>query len=340
MTPRRALLPAVAVFVPVLVAAALIDMRAAAAAWLYLFILSLGLSAGAISLLLTGRLTDGAWFDALEPVLLPMARAVPLVGLCFVPLMVAAPLILPWADGGARDELVAAFYLDWPLAILRAVVAVAGWSAIAWLVVGRPRGTAQVASAIALIFHVVMVTFLSYDWVMALQPGFTSTAFGAHTAVIFLLSALCAAVLVSPPAAGKPCGDIAGLVMAGILGSVYMAFMQFLIVWYGDLGETTIFYLDRAGIAGVATVIAALVFGGLAPMVLLLPEAGRRHPARLRMAAALTLAGIGLYWGWVVLGLFGPAAIVAGTLSLVATVVAGAVGARIRLADTPIAEGP
>ena len=157
-----------------------------------------------------------------------------------------------------------------------------------------------------------MVTLIGYDWILALQPALTSTAFGAHVAVLFLLSALAFAALFSPLEPEKASKDVAGLIIACVLGTVYLGFMQFLIIWYGDLKDTTKFYLDRAGLAPRATIIAALILGGLVPLAMLVSEEGRRSPEIVRGAALFVLIGIVLHWAWVIFDLFpGTALIIA-----------------------------
>lgn len=294
-----------------------IDMRAVGAAWLFATFLALGLSAGALSLLLTGRLTGGAWIGALEPVLRPMAAMVPLIGVAFVSLLFLMPVLYPWAAGGAHDQLVGLFYLNRPLLVLRLVLAFAGWSLAAFVIVDIPGARGQVFAALALVFHVIMTTFLAYDWMLALQPAFTSSAFGAFACILFLMSALCLGALLAP-LEDKPLRDVAGLIIAAALAVIYIGFMQFLIIWYGNLPETAKFYLDRSGPAATPVLVAALVVGGLLPIALLLSSAARRSQARVRFAGACGLVGIALHWGWCAMGMFGDGAVAASPFALLA----------------------
>lgn len=296
--------------------------REAAAAWLFAAFFALGLSAGAISLLLAGRLTGGDWIETLRPALRPMARAIPAIGIVFIPLLFALPLIEPWAAEGAHDPSVASFYLNWPLFTLRMAIAFAGWSVIAFLVLDIPDGRGAVAAGLGLVFHIVMTSFLAYDWILALQPAFTSSVFGAQTAILFLLSALCLAVLTAPVPQGKTLRDIAGLMIAGMAGSVYLGFMQFLIIWYGNLPDTVQFYLERESIGWLGILVIVLVIGALVPIALLLPSSGRASFTTVRAAALLVLVGVMLRWSWCVLALFHPAAIVMAPFALAAVLAA------------------
>ncbi len=289
--------------------ATLLDPRAAAAAWLFTLILATSLTAGAVSLLLTAKLTGGVWAEALAPALVPLARVAPLCGIAFIPLFFFLAALYPWAASGPEHASVGAYYLNPAFLAVRLAIAFAGWGLLAWLVVPLRGAVGQVASGVGLVFHIVMTTALAYDWLLALQPAVTSSVFGAHVAILFLLSALAFGALFSRLRPHKAAKDVAGLIIAAMLGTIYLDFMQYLIIWYGDLSDTAKFYLDRTGPAPTAALIAALVVGGIVPLALLLPEARRSDPRAVRAASALVLVGIALHWGWCVFALFAPAAL-------------------------------
>ena len=97
------------------IVAAIVDPRLAAVGWLYAAILATSMPVGALTLLLTGKLTGGLWVEsARAAVLLPLSRLVPLAGLAFIPLLFLLAQIYPWAAEGARDASVGAFYLTGP----------------------------------------------------------------------------------------------------------------------------------------------------------------------------------------------------------------------------------
>lgn len=323
---------------------AVFDFHAAASAWLFAAFLAMGLSAGAVSALLTARLTGGAWAEALAPALRPMAGAMPLIGVVFLVLFLFVPTLYPWAGEGAHDHLVGLLFLNWPLVVAKLVVAIAGWSFAAFFVLAMPAGRGQAAAGGMLVFHVVITTFLAYDWVLALQPAFTSSVFGAFTCILFLYSALALAAFFRPIASDKARIDVAGLIIACALGTLYIGFMQFLIIWYGDLPDTSKFYLDRASTPAVVILVAALVVGDLLPIALLLTPAGRRSRGRLRLAAGCALAGIAMHWGWCAMGLAGFAAVLVMPFALLAVFaafafIAGRMAIHVRPAIGEAADG-
>lgn len=299
--------------------------------WLFAALLGMSMPVGALTLLMIGKLTGGLWVESLASVLLPLSRLVPVAGLAFIPLLFFLAQIYPWAAEGAKDMSVGALYLNWPFVAVRLVVAFAGWSLLAFVVVPLPGSAGQIAAGVGLIFHIVMTTLIGYDWILALQPALTTTAFGAHMAVLFLLSALAFAALFGRLEPEKASKDVAGLIIACVLGAVYLGFMQFLIIWYGDLKDTAKFYLDRAGPAPRSTIIAALILGGLVPLAMLISEEGRRSPEIVRGAALFVLMGIVLHWAWVIFDLF------PGTALIIAPAPVLVIGCCLWLAARPAA---
>ncbi len=136
----------------------------------------------------------------------------------------------------------------------------------------------------------VTITVASIDWVLSLDPDFTSTDFAAMMAVSQLAAALAlAAVLGLRP--GKATGDWGGLLLATVLGVFYLSAMQFLVSWSGDLPSKAAWFAARGGLAGTAIIDTAFVVGACLPVAILLSSALRRAPGALRGAGAAVLFG-------------------------------------------------
>ena len=103
---------------------------------------------------------------------------------------------------------------------------------------------ATMSPAIGLVCHAVAVTILAVDWILALAPGFGSTAAGLALAAQQIMTALGLAALAGPQ--GRACGDVAKLLLAAVLGLVYLGFMTYLVFWYGDLPVRAAWYSLRA----------------------------------------------------------------------------------------------
>jgi hypothetical protein len=163
-----------------------------------------------------------------------------------------------------------------------------------------------IKSALGLIVYGLTVTVFAIDWVMALEPRWSSANIGFLAAVSPLLMALAfgtaALCLLAPerPSADSAArfGDLGGLLLAFVLLWSYLAFEQYLTIWSENLPDQAIWYVRRNadGWRGWSWMLA-LVAGAL-PFCLLLSRKLKRDPRRLVLAAGLILAGglLDTYW--------------------------------------------
>ena len=295
----------------------------AAAGWLVGLVFALGIALGALALSATAALTGGRWEASLWPALGPVTAGLVL----FLPL--AAPLLFlvpaglyPWA---AKPELavhadVAAGWLNGFGFALRGLVALAFWAVLGPLIL-LLRGSARtLVAALALPLHFVALTVVSTDWVLSTDPRFHSTAFGMQVLVMQILAALAWAAALQPEPAGEAPGrseDLAGLLVAAALGVLYLGFVQYLTIWYGDVPDKARWFLARQGwgwgvILGLATILAAAV-----PVAAATLRGVRRSPRRLAFVGMAVLGGLLLHWCWIILPPFGAFSILAAVLGTV-----------------------
>ena len=314
--------------------------QAAARGWLAAYAAWSGIPIGSVVLLLIHRLTGGRWGEVLSPVLRPAAGLTPLAALAFVPVGIALASLYPWAaDPGHAPPGVALLYLHPTAFLARSTVALVAWS-LAGLVVAAGRGGPLFAAG-ALLLHGVLISVIAVDWVLSLEPGFVSSVFAAGVAIEQVLAALAFAALLSPPALDEgSAGDLGGLLIAAMLGTLYIGLMSFIVAWYGDLPEKAEWYLRRAEPGTVWLVLAAIAAGALVPFGLLLNGRLRRSRAVLRATGALVLTGVALHGFWLIVPAFDrrtlPLAFAAASFGLLALVSAAVVRQFVRrLAGEP-----
>ena len=259
---------------------------------------------GSMVLLLIHYLTGGEWGYAAAPVLRPAAAMVPLVALAFVPVLVALPEIYPWAaDPSAIPADVARWYLNEPSFLIRAVITLGGWSLLG-IVFAAGLGS-RLLAGLGLAFFGLTISFVAVDWYLSLEPHYVATAFAAMIAIQQLLAALAVTAVIGTPAIdGKVAGDLGAFLIATLLGVVYLELMTFVVAWYGDLPEKSVWFLERSGFGWISVLITAIVAGAVLPFAMLLITVGspeppgladrrradlvRHHPAR-RLAAGAGL---------------------------------------------------
>lgn len=272
--------------------------------WLVAFAVFSSITVGSMAWLLIHRLTGGEWGNAAAPVLRPVAAMLPLLVPAFVPVLAGLSRIYPWAaDPSMIPADVAYWYLNGLSFSVRSLIALAGWSLLA--VIAAAGLVSQLQAGLGLAFFGLSISLVAVDWYLSLEPHYVATAFAAMIAVQQLLAALAVVTLIGAPAiSGKVAGDLGGLLIASLLGVVYLEFMTFVIAWYGDLPDKAEWFLKRAGPGWVGALIAALVIGAALPFGMLLVQAVRCSRRGLRAAAALILFGTALHFTWLLVPAF------------------------------------
>ncbi|MGG5823582.1 hypothetical protein [Falsiroseomonas sp. HW251] len=293
----------------------------AMAGWLIGLLFWIGIALGAMTLLAVHATTGGEWVEELRPVLVPAAASLPVFAVVALPLLLAPGLLYPWATdpGLAQRPSVAVWYLS-PLPFaLRSVVALAGWSVFGLLLAHGGARRSGVGAA-ALIFHTLAMAVIPLDWVLSLDPHFHSTVFGAATGVNQVLAALAWCALLRPeePGGQGRAGDLARMMIAALLGAIYLGFAQFLVPWYGNLPEKAAWFLPRETAPWVWLEVASLLLATLVPFVALLAARIRRSPRPLAAVGASVLAGTLLHQAWLVGPRVGPLVLLSGVLAVVA----------------------
>ena len=271
-----------------------IDREAVLRGWLAGWAFWIGFPVGALMLLLAHDLTGGRWGDTAKAPLKALATTLPVTALTFVPILLSLPLLYPWARPEEAQNLANTFYLNSPFFLARSAVYFVAWALLAVL---AGRGTSFAAPG--LIVMGVTATFASFDWLMSIEPEWGSSIYGMLVISGALLTALAAAALV--PTGENARKDLGSLLTAGILLWAYLSFMQFLIVWEGDMPTEITWYLKRIE-GGWGWAAIAIVLGqGLLPFLALLWPPIKRSRRGLTAVCGLLLAAHLLESWWLVL---------------------------------------
>jgi hypothetical protein len=279
------------------------------------FIFWIGITLGSMALLMLQHLTGGAWGLIIRRVLEAGTRTLPLMLILFLPILLGLSQIYSWTNKPEMDQVPAlrektAHYLNPTFFTVRALVYFAIWLLMMWLLNAwslQNDRTAdrhflkrlQMMSGPGLGLLILTITFAAIDWVMSLDPAWSSTIFGLIFVASWSLSALAFGILVmSWLAKREPMNtvvrtshfhDWGNLLMALVMLWMYFAFSQYLIIWSGNLPEETTWYVARKhdgwGIIALAVVILQFAF----PFLTLLSRAAKKSAQRLGMLALLIL---------------------------------------------------
>ncbi len=275
-------------------------------AWLAAYLFWAGLPVGALYLVLTHGLTGGEWGLSLRPALLAMLRAMPLLPLLLIPALFGARHIYPWA---MAHEL---GWLDLPFFAGRAVVYVVLWNAAALGAMRRMRPDGWLPPGFAwpaLIVVFASTSLAAFDWLMTLEPHWTSTIYGVLVTAGWVMTALAVALAVAAGYAvlGMTGGldALARILLALVYLWAYLSVVQLIVIWESDLAHEIPWYLRRSvdGWQFVALGIAVCEF--VVPFLILIWRPLRRSRLAVLAATLSIIAGhAGETW-WLTLPDFG-----------------------------------
>lgn len=304
-----------ALFFALLVFGLLVDRTQFFHAYLVGFIFWIGITLGSLALLMLQHLTGGAWGLIIRRVLEAATRTLPLMVILFIPILVGLNQIYPWTNRLAMDQIPAlkekaAHYLNPAFFMTRAALYFAIWSLMAlalnWLSLQQDRTAdqklskrMQMISGPGLGLLILTITFASIDWVMSLDPAWSSTIYGLIFVASWSLGALAFGILVmSWLAKREPMNtvvrtshfhDWGNLLLALVMLWTYFAFSQYLIIWSGNLPEETVWYVARKhggwGVIALGIVILQFAF----PFLTLLSRAAKKSPQKLALLAVVIL---------------------------------------------------
>ena len=320
---QRNALIAGAIGLLLVIVGALFDLNQLFQSYLFSYLFWLGISLGCLVWLLIHGMTGGRWGDAIHPLLQSSALLVGLMALLFIPLLFGLDRLYLWAqpEAVAQDALLQHKqpYLNVPFFIGRAALYFVVWAGTILLFVRWWRNLAQRPSidlaerirrfsGIGLGLYGLTVTFGAFDWLMSLDPHWYSTIFGvliaaghACTALAFIV-AVVAYVGHIPPLSlmitERHVSDLGNLLLTTVIFWTYIAFIQFFIIWSGNLPEDVLWYLHRLEGGWNWVPIALIFFHFLVPFVMLLSGGVKRNARRLASVALLILVAdlLHLYW--------------------------------------------
>lgn len=303
--------------------------RACWTAWLFWS----GVSFGFLALLMLHTLTGGLWGDETRLMQRTGARTLPFLGLLLLLLFLVLKDVFPWAGHPALfggDSPHQRAYFQTPGFMLRGIgyfVILGGWTLLLglWKRSGGPTESIVPSgpAAAGLVLYPLLMLFASTDWVVSLEPHWSSTMFVIIFVVDHVLAALALMILLLPEteAGARPTKawhDLGNLLLAFVMLWAYVTFSQFLIIWSGNLPHEISWYRHRMRGPWPSVTVLLAVFQFAVPFALLLFRVTKRTPRVLRTIAALVLAAALLHTAWLVLPAFADTGLVSGLLCVAA----------------------
>lgn len=273
---------------------------------------------GGLFFVMLHYLVGAKWSIVLRRLSENMMIVIPLMALLTIPLLFGIHDLFEWshADVVKTDALLQgkAAYLNMTFFIIRSVLYFVLWIFLARYLYGLSLKQdnqhseslfikARRASAPGMILFALSITFFSFDWMMSLDAHWYSTIFGVYIfsgAFLGSLAFLTIIVLylrkrniLKDAITVEHYHDLGKLMFAFTVFWGYMAFSQYLLIWYGNIPEETIWFLNRWGNSW-RMVTLFIVFGNFViPFFLLFPQWPKKNPI---MLGALSMWVLFVHW--------------------------------------------
>lgn len=291
--------------------------------YLVAFFYAAGIGLGAALFTMIQHLTGAAWSVPVRRLMENIMMSLPVCALLFIPVAFGLHELYEWSHPGVmeHDALLAkkASYLNPTAFYIRAVIYFALWSFWAWRLASWSRQQdvtrdlnltfkSERISAPGMLLFFLSASLASVDWVMSLQPHWYSTIFGVYcltggawaffAILTFILLRFRANGILANSVTVEHYHDLGKWMFALTVFWAYIAFAQYMLIWYANLPEETIFFkIRRTG--SWETVSAILLFGHfVTTFLVLLARGSKRNLNVLGFATVWILAMhyVDVYW--------------------------------------------
>jgi hypothetical protein len=292
-------------------------------AYLPSYIFWFAIALGSLAILMLQYVTGGAWGVMIRRPLGAASRSLWLMALLFVPIVLGMAYLYPWMNSEwAHHHPVVKLKTAWlnaPRFIGFAIGYFVVWCGLAW----RLRALSlrfyedrapetdlkrRKTSALGLMVIVLTISFASIDWLMSLEPIWTSTMYpliiligcglSAFVFVTFFLTRLAQTNAMTGILKASHLRDLGNLMLAFVMLYAYTTFSEFLLIWYANMKEEIPHYLVRE--RGTWGFLAALIiiFHFFLPFFMLLMRPIKDNPKTIGIVAVIILVMryVAIYW--------------------------------------------
>ena len=294
----------------------------------YFYWMSLGLAGVFFTAL--QHVTGSVWSAPIRRVAEVFGAFLPVSLVLFLFLFFGLHDLYEWthADVVAADPLLQgkAPYLNFPFFAFRNILFLVAWTAAAYFLlrnsctqddtgaVSLTKRSVKI-SAIFILFFAVSYTLTGFDLMMSLEPHWFSTIFGIYCFAGLFLSGLAMITVVVillkrqgylPIVNDNHLFDLGKLMFAFCVFWAYIAFSQFMLIWYSNLPEETFYMIRRVEGPWKYVSILLLLSKFIIPFLLLLPATLKRKEGYLLKVAIWILVAHWIDCYWMVYPVYSP----------------------------------
>jgi len=286
--------------------------------WLNVLLVSyflVGLAMAGMAWIAIQYVSGAHWSTALRRVPEAMTGLLPFGALGILSVLLLHSSLYSWTAGLHIDAEAPGFKLMWlslPFFRIRALVYLLGWLGFSWAMlrisrqqdsdgdVGHTRRSAALA-ALFLVFFGITFWLASFDWIMSLEPEWYSTIFGFYNFAGAFLSGLATLTLLLIWLRGatplkdvirdEHLHDVGKLLFAFSTFWAYLWFSQYMLIWYANLPDETVYYVRRLQGSWQPLFVLNLFLNWVVPFFVLLPKMNKQRVGILVRVSIVLLVG-------------------------------------------------
>jgi hypothetical protein len=305
------------------VAGFLVNSYRASYAYLVSYLFFLSIAVGSLFLVALEYAANADWSTPFRRISEFFAAALPLLLIFVIPLFFNTGKLFLWShsDYIHSDSMLQAksAYLNTPFFMVRVIVIILVWCAFYWLITKNSRKQDSVQdqlltkrnitlSVIFIPIFAITITLIAVDWVMSLESKWFSTIFGVYLFAGVVWSSLAALTLTAiilkekkylHSAIGKDhFYSLGTLMFAFTVFWGYIAFSQYMLVWYGNLPDETFWFMQRWDGGWKLISLLLIVTHFIVPFFGLLSYEAKTNLKRLKFMSIwiLCVHFLDLYW--------------------------------------------
>ncbi|HEU5453060.1 MAG TPA: hypothetical protein VFU76_13790 [Terriglobales bacterium] len=255
--------------------------------------------------------TGASWSVALRRIPEAFASLVPIGGAAILAVVLFRPSLYAWTADASLTGF-RKLWLSLPFFRARALLFLALWTLFSFLLLSASRrqdsdgdfrhthSNARISGAFLVVFAITF-WLASYDWVMSLEPDWWSTIFGMYNFAGLFSSGLAAIAVVLVYLRERTSlrhiinedhlRDLGKLVFAFSTFWMYLWFSQYMLIWYANIPEETVYYVQRQHGLWAPLFLLNVVLNWVIPFFALMPRVNKGKPGFLLRVSLVLLVG-------------------------------------------------
>ena len=296
------------------VAAFFVDHSRAVYNYLIAFTFMISIGVGALFLIALEYIVGADWSVPIRRVVEFFAATIPLLAILVIPLLFNIGELFHWShpESIAEDKILNAKvpYLNISFFIIRVFVLIGLWSLFYFFFVKNSKKqdttrdqkltTINIRlSAVFIPIFAFTITISAIDWLMSIEPHWFSTIIGVYFFAGTVIAALAAVTLATvllkengylhPAMTNDHLYSLGALLFAFVNFWGYIAFSQYMLIWYADLPEETFWFMQKWEGSWAIFSIGLIIIKFLVPYIVLVSQPSKMDPKKLKFISVWLL---------------------------------------------------